>query len=103
MALLFTFFFRYMPQVITGRYLYIAQPPLYKITRGKQISYAYTDEQKNRNLSQMDGKPEVARYKGLGEMNPDHLWDPTMNPQTRILLRPTIENPADHTTIFYPL
>ncbi len=71
-TLLLTFFFRYMPQVITEKYLYIAQPPLYKITRGKQISYAYTDEQKNRKLAQMEGKPEVARYKGLGEMNPEH-------------------------------
>src|SRR5207249_3530041 len=85
-TLLLTFFFRYMPQVITGKYLYIAQPPLYKITRGKEISYAYTEEQKNRKLAQMTGKPEVARYKGLGEMNPDQLWETTMNPQNRMLL-----------------
>jgi len=99
-TLLLTFFFRYMPQVITEKYLYVAQPPLYKISRGKEISYAYTEEQKNRKLAQMTGKPEVARYKGLGEMNAEQLWDTTMNPQNRMLLRVEIEDAVEADKIF---
>ncbi len=99
-TLLLTFFFRYMPQVIANKYLYIAQPPLYKIQRGKEVSYAYTEEQKNRKLAQMTGKPEVARYKGLGEMNPEQLWVTTMNPENRMLMRVEIEDPVEADKIF---
>ncbi|MCQ2437176.1 MAG: DNA topoisomerase (ATP-hydrolyzing) subunit B [Clostridia bacterium] len=87
--LLLTFFYRFMPKLIEDGYVYAAQPPLYKITRGKFEKYVYTDEELQETLDELgrDAKADVQRYKGLGEMNAEQLWETTMNPATRIMHR----------------
>ncbi len=90
--LLLTFLFRHMRQLIDDGHVYLAQPPLFKITRGKQTRYAFTPEEKDAYMAELGNGAEASRYKGLGEMNPDQLWETTMNPETRTLLKVTMED-----------
>ncbi len=92
-TLLLTFFYRFMPELIKQGYVYLAQPPLYKVEKGKTIRYVYSDEELNEVLTEIgrDGNNKIQRYKGLGEMDAEQLWDTTMDPETRTLLRVTMD------------
>jgi DNA gyrase subunit B len=99
-TLILTFFFRYMRPLVDNGNIYIAQPPLYKVSRGKNEKYAYTDEQLKEALAEIGEGSAIQRYKGLGEMNPTQLWDTTMNPETRIILRVEMEDAIEADRIF---
>jgi len=103
-TLLLTFFYRYMPELVELGHVYIAQPPLYRLRKGKREHYAYSEEEKDNLLKRLGGRGvDLQRYKGLGEMNPEQLWKTTMDPETRTMFQVTLDDATEANRIFNTL
>ena len=99
-TLLLTFFYRYLKPLIDAGYIYIAQPPLFRVKKGKKEYYVYNDERLNKLLEELGEGVTIQRYKGLGEMNPSQLWETTMTPDNRTLLKVTVEDAIEADSLF---
>ena len=99
-TLLLTFFFRHMRPLVDGGYIYLAQPPLFKVEKGKNVKYVYNDNDLTSVTEEMGGKCDVQRYKGLGEMTHNQLWETTMNPENRTMRRVTVEDAVRADEVF---